>query len=91
MTWEGANFEVIGVDAHVIAADSAAAAREHQAAMVGVSARHTTVVGVWEVVGGAPVTADYASSIGADGYAESAAITIEVAKALAAQTEVDPA
>jgi 5-methyltetrahydrofolate--homocysteine methyltransferase len=32
------------------------------------------------IVGGAPVTAEYAASIGADGYAPDAASAVEVAK-----------
>ena len=32
------------------------------------------------IIGGAPVTAEYAASIGADGYAPDAATAVEVAK-----------
>jgi len=36
------------------------------------------------MVGGAPVTESFASSVGADGYAENAAVAVEVAKRLVA-------
>ncbi|MCK5879542.1 MAG: cobalamin-dependent protein, partial [Holophagae bacterium] len=36
------------------------------------------------MIGGAPVTKDYADSIGADGYASNAASAVELAKQLAA-------
>jgi 5-methyltetrahydrofolate--homocysteine methyltransferase len=36
------------------------------------------------MVGGAPVTADYASNIGADGFAQDAATAVTVAKGLVA-------
>jgi 5-methyltetrahydrofolate--homocysteine methyltransferase len=73
-----------------------AAAREHGASLVGVSALLTTTMvgmkdvvaavraaslpGVKVIVGGAPVTAEYAASIGADGYAPDAASAVQVAK-----------
>ena len=72
------------------------AAKEHGATIVGISALlTTTMVGMKDVVaairaanlgdvkvivGGAPVTAEYAASIGADGYAPDAATAVEVAK-----------
>jgi 5-methyltetrahydrofolate--homocysteine methyltransferase len=71
-------------------------AREHGASLVGVSALLTTTMvgmrdvvaavraadlpGVKVIVGGAPVTAEYAASIGADGYAPDAASAVEAAK-----------
>jgi 5-methyltetrahydrofolate--homocysteine methyltransferase len=42
--------------------------------------RAADLPGVKVIVGGAPVTAEYAASIGADGYAPDAASAVEVAK-----------
>ncbi|HSW42556.1 MAG TPA: cobalamin-dependent protein [Patescibacteria group bacterium] len=96
MMWKGANIEVVDLGANVTAEAFVAAAREHGASLVGVSALlTTTMVGMKDVVaairaaglgdvkvivGGAPVTAEYAASIGADGYAPDAASAVEVAK-----------
>ena len=96
MMWKGANIEVVDLGANVTAEAFVAAAREHGASLIGVSALlTTTMVGMKDVVaavraaglgevkvivGGAPVTAEYAASIGADGYAPDAASAVEAAK-----------
>ncbi len=96
MMWKGANIEVVDLGTNVSPEAFVAAAKEHGASIVGVSALlTTTMVGMKDVVaavraadlpnvkviiGGAPVTADYAASIGADGYAPDAATAVEVAK-----------
>ncbi|MFH1474741.1 MAG: corrinoid protein [Chloroflexota bacterium] len=96
MMWKGANIEVIDLGANVTAEHFVEAAKEHGASLVGVSALlTTTMVGMKDVVaairaaglghvkvivGGAPVTAEYATSIGADGYAPDAASAVAVAK-----------
>jgi len=72
------------------------AAREHDAHIVGISALLTTtmvgmkdvvaairaadLVDVRVIVGGAPVTQDFADMIGADGYASDAASAVEAAR-----------
>jgi 5-methyltetrahydrofolate--homocysteine methyltransferase len=97
MMWKGANIEVVDLGTNVSPEAFVAAAKEHGASLVGVSALlTTTMVGMKDVVaavrgadlpdvkvivGGAPVTAEYAASIGADGYAPDAASAVEVAKA----------
>ncbi len=96
MMWKGANIAVVDLGTDVSPGAFVAAAREHRASLVGVSALlTTTMVGMKDVVaavradlpdvkimvGGAPVTADYAASIGADGYAPDAAKAVAVAKA----------
>ena len=43
--------------------------------------RAADLPGVKVIVGGAPVTAEFAASIGADGYAPDAASAVDVAKA----------
>jgi 5-methyltetrahydrofolate--homocysteine methyltransferase len=95
MMWKGANIEVVDLGTNVSPEQFVAAAREHGASLVGVSALLTTTMvgmkdvvaavraelpGVKVIVGGAPVTADYAASIGADGYAPDAASAVEAAK-----------
>jgi 5-methyltetrahydrofolate--homocysteine methyltransferase len=96
MMWKGANIEVVDLGTNVTPEAFVAAAKEHGASLVGVSALlTTTMVGMKDVVaavraadlpdvkvivGGAPVTAEYAASIGADGYAPDAASAVEVAK-----------
>jgi 5-methyltetrahydrofolate--homocysteine methyltransferase len=96
MMWKGANFAVVDIGTNVTADAFVAAAREHGASIVGISALlTTTMVGMKDVVtairaaglgdvkiivGGAPVTADFAAAIGADGYAQDAAAAVAVAK-----------
>ncbi len=96
MMWKGANIEVVDLGTNVSAETFVDAAREHGASIVGISALlTTTMVGMKDVVaavraadlgevkvivGGAPVTAEYAASIGADAYAPDAASAVEVAK-----------
>lgn len=95
MMWKGANLAVVDLGTNVSPEAFVAAAREHGASLVGVSALlTTTMVGMRDVVaavratlpevkviiGGAPVTAEYAASIGADGYAPDAAAAVDVAK-----------
>ena len=96
MMWKGANIEVVDLGTNVSAEQFVEAAREHGASIVGVSALlTTTMVGMKDVVaavragglgdvkvivGGAPVTAEYAASIGADGYAPDAATAVQAAK-----------
>jgi 5-methyltetrahydrofolate--homocysteine methyltransferase len=95
MMWKGAGIEVVDLGTNVGADAFVAAAREHGASLVGISALLTTTMvgmkdvvaavraelpGVKVIVGGAPVTADYAASIGADGYAPDAATAVDVAK-----------
>lgn len=97
MMWKGANFAVVDIGTNVTAEAFVAAAREHGASIVGISALlTTTMAGMKDVVtairaadlgdvkilvGGAPVTAEFAAAIGADGYAPDAAAAVAVAKA----------
>ena len=97
MMWKGANIEVIDLGANVSPEEFVAKAREHDAKLVGVSALlTTTMVGMKDVVdriraalpgckvmvGGAPVTAEFAEQIGADGYAPDAATAVAAARKL---------
>ncbi len=87
--WRAARLEVVDLGADVPPEAFVEAVREHDATVVGVSALLTTTMGglrdvvdavrsadlpgVRIVVGGAPVTAEFAASIGADGTAADAA------------------
>jgi 5-methyltetrahydrofolate--homocysteine methyltransferase len=97
MMWRGANFAVIDLGVNVTPADFAAAVVEHQPDIVGMSALLTTTVphmreavaavkasGVDTkvLVGGAPVSAEFAEEVGADGFAEDAGAAADVARRL---------
>jgi 5-methyltetrahydrofolate--homocysteine methyltransferase len=97
MMWKGAGIAIVDLGTNVSAEQFVAAAREHHADLIGVSALlTTTMVGMKDVVtavqaaglparvmvGGAPLTPEFAASIGAHGYAPDAASAVEVAKGL---------
>jgi 5-methyltetrahydrofolate--homocysteine methyltransferase len=98
MMLKGAGFEVVDLGVNVSAARFVEAAREHAADLVGVSALLTTTMGnmrglvstvrdaappgVRIMVGGAPLTAEFAAEIGADGYSPNAAKAVELARSL---------
>jgi 5-methyltetrahydrofolate--homocysteine methyltransferase len=89
MMWRGANFAVVDLGTNVPPERFSAAAKEHNARLVGLSALLTTTMpamkdavasiraaglpGVKVVIGGAPVTQKFAEEIGADGFAADAA------------------
>ena len=94
MMWKGANIDVIDLGVNVSAAKFAEAVREHQPNLVGLSALLTTtmpamrgvVAAIREtgvptkvMIGGAPITREFAEEIGADGYAQDAGTAVDVA------------
>jgi len=97
MFLRGANIAVVDLGTNVTPDQFVAAAKEHGARIVGVSALlTTTMIGMRDVVtavraagltdvkvvvGGAPVTAEFADEIGADGYAPDAGSAAEIVKA----------
>jgi 5-methyltetrahydrofolate--homocysteine methyltransferase len=97
--WKGADFRVIDLGTNVPPAKFVAAIHEHHPQIVGLSALLTTTMPamgetvrairasgcppVKIMVGGAPVSQQYAEEIGADGFAPDAATAAERAKALA--------
>jgi 5-methyltetrahydrofolate--homocysteine methyltransferase len=97
MMWRSANIAVVDLGTNVSPERFAQEAVKHAARLVGVSALlTTTMVGMRDVVaavrasglsttrvivGGAPVTADFATEIGADGYAPDAGSAVQIAKA----------
>jgi 5-methyltetrahydrofolate--homocysteine methyltransferase len=99
MMLKGANFEIIDLGTNTTVDEFMAAAREHKADLIGISALLTTTMGNMRgvieavraaedlpglrvIVGGAPVTREFATDIGADGWAPDAASAVEVAKAV---------
>lgn len=98
MMWRGANFNVIDLGTNVPPDRYVAAAREHQANIVGISALLTTTMpamkdavtalkaagltGTKIVIGGAPVTQEFANEIGADGYAADAGSAVDLVRRL---------
>jgi 5-methyltetrahydrofolate--homocysteine methyltransferase len=98
MMLEGAGFEVVDMGIDVPAEKFVQAAKENGAKVIGMSALLTTTMmqmkstvemlqkaglkGVKTVVGGAPLTAEFAKQIGADGYAPDAASAVGTVKEL---------
>lgn len=96
MVWKGANIDVIDLGTNVPAARFVEAAKEHRAALVGVSALLTTTMGgmgdvvaairaadladVRVIIGGPPTSEEFAREIGADGYGRDAGEAVDVAK-----------
>jgi 5-methyltetrahydrofolate--homocysteine methyltransferase len=96
MMWKGANLEVVDLGTNVPPDRFVEAARQHDAAAIGISALLTTTMTAMAdvvaavrasdiadtkiIVGGAPVTEEYANQIGADGFATDAARAVDVVK-----------
>src|SRR3989304_4012820 len=101
MMAEGAGFTIVDLGTDTSADKFIAAAREHRARIVGMSALLTTTMvymrtvvqkfkeaGMGDVrlcVGGAPVSPDYAKLIGAHGYAADAASAVQLFQRLIAE------
>jgi 5-methyltetrahydrofolate--homocysteine methyltransferase len=99
MMWKGANFGVVDLGTNVTPDKFATAAKENNAHVVGLSALLTTTMPAMKttiealkkqgvaakvVIGGAPITAEFAKEIGADGFAPDAASAVDEAKRLLA-------
>jgi len=99
MMLKGAGFEVTDAGTDVDAEVFAAKAKQSGAQIVGLSTLLTTTMSMMEktiqslkeagvsakiMVGGAPVTQNFADKIGADGYAPDAASAVDLAKSLIA-------
>jgi len=97
MMLKGANFEIVDLGTNVTPEAFAEATKEHGADIVGISALLTTTMvgmkaaveavravdpGAKILVGGAPVTDEFAEEIGADGFAKDAATAANVAQEL---------
>jgi 5-methyltetrahydrofolate--homocysteine methyltransferase len=99
MMLKGAGFEVIDLGVDVEPEKFVEQAKAANAQLIGISALLTTTMPGMEktikavknagitvkvMIGGAPVTQDYADRIGADGYAPDAASAVDTAKSLVA-------
>jgi 5-methyltetrahydrofolate--homocysteine methyltransferase len=98
MMWKGANIGVIDLGTNVSPEKFVAAAKEHDAQIIGLSALLTTTMpsmkttvqairdaGLTHVkimIGGAPITQAYADEIGADGFAPDAGSAVDKAREL---------
>jgi len=97
MMWKGANIAVVDVGANVTPAKFVAAVQQHRPQLLGLSALLTTTmpamretvnavratgVPVKIIVGGAPVSPEFALDIGADGYSPDAGSAVAAALAL---------
>lgn len=98
MMWRGAGFAVVDLGTNVPPEKYLAAAQEHKAHLVGLSALLTTTMPAMKetvkilkaaglantkvMVGGAPITQAFADDIGADGYAADAGTAVDIAKKL---------
>jgi 5-methyltetrahydrofolate--homocysteine methyltransferase len=98
MMWRGANFNIVDLGTNVSPERYVEAVRQHGAHLVGLSALLTTTMPAMRLtveklraaglgpvkvmVGGAPVTEQFAREIGADGYAADAGSAVDVARAL---------
>lgn len=97
MMWKGANMEVIDLGVNVPAAKFVEAVKQHKPKLVGLSALLTTTMPAMRdtvkavreaglpvkiLVGGAPITIEFAREIGADGYATDAGSAVDAAMGL---------
>jgi len=97
MMLKGAGFNVIDLGTDVSPETFLTAVQEHQAKLVGLSALLTTTMPIMAksidvfkqagldtkvMIGGAPVTREYADKVGSQGYASDAATAVDVAKEL---------
>ncbi|MEI6605059.1 MAG: corrinoid protein [Verrucomicrobiota bacterium] len=99
MMLKGANFGIIDLGTNVAPEKFVAAAQEHTAQLICLSALLTTTMPAMKLtvqavrdagltsakimVGGAPVTQEYCDEIGADGYSQDAASAVDLALRLA--------
>ncbi len=98
MMWKGANFNVIDLGTNVTAEQFVEAARENDAQIIGLSSLLTTTMPKMKdtvarireadlpqtriVVGGAPVTQEFANEIQADGFSADAASAVDLVREL---------
>ncbi|MEI6655373.1 MAG: corrinoid protein [Verrucomicrobiota bacterium] len=99
MMLKGANFGIVDLGTNVPPEKFVAAAQEHNAQLICLSALLTTTMPAMKLtvqavrdagltsakimIGGAPVTQEYADEIGADGYSQDAASAVDLALRLA--------
>lgn len=97
MMWKGANIQVIDLGVNVPPTKFIEAVKQHQPKLLGLSALLTTTMPALRdtvkavrgaglpvkiIVGGAPITTEFAREIGADGYSPDAGSAVDAALAL---------
>jgi len=103
MMLKGANFGVVDIGTNVPPEKFVATVQEHGASLLALSALLTTTMPAMKtaveavraaglkdlkiMIGGAPVTQDFANEIGADGYSADAASAVDLALALLDETK----
>lgn len=95
MMWRGTHFNVVDLGTNVSSDAFVQAAKDHNADIVGLSALLTTTMPAMKdtiqairssgvrakvLIGGAPITQEFADSIGADGFAPDAASSVQLAR-----------
>jgi 5-methyltetrahydrofolate--homocysteine methyltransferase len=99
MMWRGAHFEVVDLGTNVPPERFVEAAQTHDADLIGLSALLTTTMPSMKetiqairsaglrakvIIGGAPITPEFAQQIGADAFAADAASGVEIARSMLA-------
>jgi 5-methyltetrahydrofolate--homocysteine methyltransferase len=99
MMWRGAHFNVVDLGTNVAPQKFVDAAKEHDADLIGLSALLTTTMPAMKetihliresgvkakvMIGGAPITQEFANQIGADAFAADAASGVEIARQILA-------
>jgi 5-methyltetrahydrofolate--homocysteine methyltransferase len=98
LMWRGANVRVVDLGVNLTPQRFVEAVEEHAPSVVGLSALLTTTMPAMEktvealqssgrmvpkvIIGGAPVTAEYAAQIGADGFAQDAGAAVDALREL---------
>ena len=97
MMWKGANIDVIDLGVNVPAAKFVESVKQHKPKLVGLSALLTTTMPAMRdtvkairdegldvkiMIGGAPITREFARQIGADGYSPDAGSAVDTAMEL---------
>ena len=104
MMLEGAGFKVVDLGVNTKGVDIIATAKEVNADVIGLSALLTTTMPFMKliigeikdagletpvIIGGAPVTEDFADKVGANGYGDNAPIAVDICKNLVAAAAAD--
>jgi 5-methyltetrahydrofolate--homocysteine methyltransferase len=102
MMLEGAGFKVVDLGVNTKGVDIIKTAREVNADVIGLSALLTTTmpfmkqiiadiktegIGVPVIIGGAPVSEDFADTVGAEGYGDNAPLAVSLCKKLVLEAE----
>ena len=105
MMWKGANIEVIDLGVNVSPAAFVSAVETHRPQIVGMSALLTTTmprmrnavaavkasgIPTKVVIGGAPVSQEFAAEVEADGFAPDAATAVDIVRELLAAAPSNP-